>query len=79
MAQCLEIYAKNTGWSGSPFPARSEEQVAGNTDSRASDVLQRHRDNANRANANKLPNPEDILAIRRALEGGDLEVRHGTC
>lgn len=78
-ARCLEIYAKNTGWSGSPFPANSEEQVAGNIDSRASDVLQKHRNKDNRANANRLPDPESMLEVRRALEDRHLEVSYGTC
>ena len=73
MTRCLEIYAKNIGWPGSHFTICSEEQVA--IDSGATDVLQKHRDKDSRANANRLPDPEDIQAIRRALEGRNLEVR----
>lgn len=78
-ARCLEIYAKNTGWSGSPFPANSEEQVAGNIDSQVSDVLQKHCNKDNRVNANRLPDPESMLEVRRALEDRHLEVSYGTC
>ena len=63
-----------------PFTAHTEEQVAGSIDSQATDVLQRHHSKKNRLNANRLPDPESILEIRRALEGGHcLEVHYRTC
>ena len=53
--------------------------MAGTINSRASDVLQKHRNKDNRANANRLPDPESILEARRALEDRHLEVSYGTC
>ena len=71
----LEVYAKDTGCAGSPFTVHSEVQVTGSIDNGMIDVLQKHRSKDTRTNANRLPDPESILEIRRVLEGGHLEVR----